>query len=112
MDPLLLNTEQMIGSNIDMNDESSSDIGRNANKARMDLLNSTGIDAALGSLSITSSSGIPITTITKVTYKDFEERMLPIIKAENPGLRLSQYKEKVYNLWKKSPENPANQIIS
>jgi Coiled-coil domain-containing protein 124 /Oxs1 len=22
---------------------------------------------------------------------------------------LSQYKERVYNLWKKSPENPANQ---
>jgi membrane protein involved in colicin uptake len=101
-DPLFTNTEEMIGA---ISDDDPSDIGRVANQARMDLANSAGIDAALDHLNIQTTSAS-----TKVTYHDFEVRMLPIVKSENPGLRLSQYKEKVYNLWKKSPENPANQI--
>ena len=28
---------------------------------------------------------------------------------ENPRLRLHQYKEHIFKLWKRSPENPANQ---
>lgn len=39
----------------------------------------------------------------------FEERMLPEVKADYPGLKLSQYKEKIFDIWKKSPENPLNQ---
>jgi hypothetical protein len=32
------------------------------------------------------------------------------VKADYPGLRLTQYKEKIFALWKKSPENPENQL--
>ena len=39
----------------------------------------------------------------------FEERELPILKAENPSLRLSQLKELMAKKWKKAPENPLNQ---
>jgi hypothetical protein len=35
--------------------------------------------------------------------------MLPQIKQDFPGLKLSQYKQKLFDLWKKSPENPLNQ---
>jgi Coiled-coil domain-containing protein 124 /Oxs1 len=109
LDPLLANTQRLLSeggislpsdrdSEISTDDISSEMVGRNANKARMELAGASGIDAALGTL-----------TLKKITYADFEERMLPIVKAEQAGLRLSQYKERVYNLWKKSPENPANQ---
>jgi Coiled-coil domain-containing protein 124 /Oxs1 len=105
LDPLLANTEQMIGSIPD--DDAEPMVGRKANKARMGAAGTSGIDAALGNLDISSGN-----KSARVTYADFEERMLPVVKAENPGLRLSQFKEKVYALWKKSPENPANQFPS
>ena len=116
MDPLMANTELMIGNMIDddTNNNNNNDVGREANKARMDL--DSGIDAALDTLNIhstgtTAATGSGITATTKVTYADFEQRMLPVVKAEHAGLRLSQYKERVFQLWKKSPENPANQVL-
>ena len=45
----------------------------------------------------------------KSAYAAFEERELPRIKQENPGLRLSQIKQMLQKTWKKSPENPMNQ---
>lgn len=42
----------------------------------------------------------------KSAYAAFEERELPILKAENPGLRLTQLKQQLQKTWKKSPENP------
>jgi len=36
--------------------------------------------------------------------------MLPILKEELPGLKLSQYKERIFDLWKTAPENPRNQV--
>jgi hypothetical protein len=42
----------------------------------------------------------------KSAYAAFEEREMPRLKAENPGLRLSQLKQQIQKLWKKSPENP------
>ncbi|GFR33940.1 coiled-coil domain-containing protein 124-A [Trichonephila clavata] len=45
----------------------------------------------------------------KAAYLAFEERNLPILKAENPNLRLSQLKQMLKKEWMKSPENPLNQ---
>lgn len=44
----------------------------------------------------------------KAAYKAFEEANLPRIKAENPSLRLSQWKQILFKEWQKSPENPLN----
>lgn len=44
----------------------------------------------------------------KAAYKAWEERELPRIRAEQPGMKLSQYKERLFSEWKKSPENPMN----
>jgi Coiled-coil domain-containing protein 124 /Oxs1 len=106
LDPLLANTEQMIG----VMDEEI--VGRQANRAKMDEeAGATGIDAALSSLNIRGGAGgATLVKSSKALYNEFEERMLPIVKAEFPGLRLSQYKEKIWQLWKKSPDNPANQV--
>ncbi|XP_029160181.1 coiled-coil domain-containing protein 124 [Nylanderia fulva] len=45
----------------------------------------------------------------KAAYTSFEEKMMPIIKEQNPTLRLSQLKQILRKEWTKSPENPLNQ---
>ncbi|KAL5675262.1 hypothetical protein ACJX0J_011393, partial [Zea mays] len=45
----------------------------------------------------------------KSTFKAFEEAELPKLKEEKPGLTLHQYKDMIWKLWKKSPDNPLNQ---
>ena len=45
----------------------------------------------------------------KAAYKAFEEIQLPILKAENPNLRLSQLKQMLKKDWVRSPDNPLNQ---
>jgi len=40
----------------------------------------------------------------------FEEAELAKQKEEKPGLTLHQYKEMIWKLWKKSPDNPLNQV--
>ncbi|KAI9272856.1 hypothetical protein BDA99DRAFT_432935, partial [Phascolomyces articulosus] len=45
----------------------------------------------------------------KAALAAYEERELPRVRKENPGLRLSQLKEIIFKEFKKSPENPHNQ---
>jgi hypothetical protein len=104
MDPLLANTAAMIG------DDVVEQVGRNANKARMEA-DDSGIDAALGTLNVSAVPGVPTQAKSaKALYNEYEARTLPVVKDDYPGLRLTQYKEKVWNMWKKSSENPANQV--
>ena len=42
----------------------------------------------------------------KAAYKAYEDKNLPILKAENPNMRLSQLKQMLKKDWMKSPENP------
>lgn len=42
----------------------------------------------------------------KDIFKEFYKTQFQLLKEENPGLRLNQYKERIYKLWKKSSENP------
>jgi len=70
----------------------------------------TGVDAALDVLAGGGVSADPHPEKRrKALYKAFEEKQLPILREDHPGLKLSQYKERIFDLWKKSPENPANQ---
>jgi hypothetical protein len=101
MDPLLASTQEMIrGTADDL-------VGRNANKALDEENAASGIDGALSALNI--GGGPSTVPSAKALYKAFEERMMPEVKADYPNLKLSQYKDKIFQLWKKSPENPANQ---
>lgn len=45
----------------------------------------------------------------KAAYNSFEEQMMPIIKEQNPTLRLSQLKQLLKKEWMKSSDNPLNQ---
>lgn len=103
----------------DDDDDASSTKSSLPSKAFDDLpeYSASNIDDALFLLDATSSS-----TPTKVgsmerhperrvkaAYAAFEERELPMLKENFPGLRLSQLKEKLHRMWQKSPENPFNQ---
>ncbi|KAK7116261.1 coiled-coil domain-containing protein 124-A-like [Littorina saxatilis] len=48
----------------------------------------------------------------KAAYAKFEAENLPILKAENPNMRLSQLKQMLKKDWMKSPENPLNQRVA
>lgn len=46
-----------------------------------------------------------------MAFKEFYRIQYLLLKEENPNLRLNQYKERIYKLWKKSPDNPSNKMI-
>ena len=60
----------------------------------------TGLDNILSSFSTEDS----------ISFNKFYHQQLPIMKSEYPGLRLTQYQQKIHLLWKKSPLNKNNQI--
>lgn len=61
----------------------------------------TGIDSAIDALSDKP---------TTQTFNEFYECQLKILKEEQPGLRLSQYNDRIHIMWKKSPLNPKNLV--
>ena len=48
----------------------------------------------------------------KAAYKAFEAIHLPRLKAENPNLRMSQFRQMLKKDWSRSPDNPLNQRTS
>jgi len=77
-------------------------IEANTNR-QTDTVEATGIDAALSALEGDEGKK------SKMTYKEFEAKVLPEIQAENPGLKMSQAKDKASKMWDRAPENPKNQ---
>ncbi|KAF7359118.1 DUF1014-domain-containing protein [Mycena sanguinolenta] len=47
----------------------------------------------------------------QAAFEAYQERELPVVRQEHPGLRLQQYKELLFKQFKKSPENPFNQVV-
>lgn len=48
----------------------------------------------------------------KAAYKNYEDRNIPLLKQENPNMKLSQLKQMLWKDWMKSPENPLNQRLA
>eukprot|EP00127_Corallochytrium_limacisporum_P000023 Clim_evm2s2 gene=Clim_evmTU2s2 len=67
----------------------------------------TGVDQAIGALG-GSMEGLDLhpEKRMKAAYKAYEEKWLPILRKENPSLRLTQIKEMLWKQWQKAPENP------
>eukprot|EP00956_Cyclotella_meneghiniana_P037820 scaffold145251_cov73-Cyclotella_meneghiniana.AAC.3 len=111
-DPLLANTDAMIG--MDGPDDDGGNtmaVGRKANVSSMDDIQASGLDSALSKLSMGAGGDDrhPEKRI-KAAYKAYEEKMMPEVKQQYPGLKRQQYLDKIFALWKKSPENPMNQV--
>ena len=72
------------------------------NKSFEDEINITGINEVLDALQSNNK--------LNSTYNKFYNEQMEILKQQNPGLRLSQYKDKIQKLWKSSDQNPNNKI--
>lgn len=112
-DPLLANTDAMIGPT-SVGDGDDADglgvplTGRAANVAAASGVTGSGIDGALSALTTGDTPDQHPEKRMKALHRAFEERMMPEMKEDYPGLRQAQYKEKIFQLWKKSSENPMN----
>lgn len=87
----------------------------NLNRVDIGSETATNLDEAISVLSLNDSSS----TVDKhpekrmkAAYEEFETARLPQLKAENPGLRLSQLKQMIWKEWTKSPENPLNKKLA
>ncbi|KAK9112567.1 hypothetical protein Scep_020086 [Stephania cephalantha] len=72
------------------------------------------VEDAIARMSVGEGSGLPVDRHPerrlKASFKAFEGAELPKLKEEKPGLTHNQYKDMIWKLWKKSPDNPLNQI--
>ncbi|KAH8417480.1 hypothetical protein KR222_000732 [Zaprionus bogoriensis] len=85
-------------------------IEENLNRSLADTSVATNVDEALAVLSVNDNEEDkhPEKRM-RAAYKAFEASNLPRIKAENPSLRMSQWKQMLMKEWNKSPDNPFNQ---
>ena len=80
------------------------------------IFSATGVENAISALSLATKNDSDSPSDRnpekrmKAAYMAFEERRLGEMKSEMPGLKRSQYKEKIWKEWQKSPENPMNQM--
>ena len=73
-----------------------------------DEFTATGLDAAVDLLSVEEKNDAHPERRRKALYNAYFESQLVIMKAEYPNLKLSQYKERIFEKWQSSPENPMN----
>ncbi|KAH8414273.1 hypothetical protein KR215_001754 [Drosophila sulfurigaster] len=81
----------------------------NLNRSLADTDVATNVDEALAVLSVNDDDDKHPEKRMRAAYKTFESNNLPRIKAENPSLRMSQWKQMLMKEWNKSPDNPFNQ---
>jgi len=79
----------------------------NLNRAMFDVHVASTVDEAIKVLKVDDSEEDkhPEKRM-KAAYKAYEDAQMPIIKAENPSLKLSQLKQIIFKNWQKAPENP------
>ena len=53
---------------------------------------------------------LPCCRRAKAAFAAFSDRELPQLKLDRPGLKQSQYKDALWKLWQKAPENPFNRV--
>jgi len=81
----------------------------NLNRIMANTTVATTVDEAIAALSVNSDDPDrhPEKRV-KAAYKAFEAENLPRIKAENPSMRMSQWKQMLHREWTKSSQNPLN----
>ncbi|KAK0492084.1 hypothetical protein EDD18DRAFT_1184681 [Armillaria luteobubalina] len=71
----------------------------------------TGIDNALDLLEVVTAKMDKASRHPEAAFEAYQERELPVLKQDHPGLRLQQYKDLLHKQFQKSPENPFNQTL-
>mmetsp|Transcript_17938 Transcript_17938/g.18007 ORF Transcript_17938/g.18007 Transcript_17938/m.18007 type:complete len:255 (-) Transcript_17938:228-992(-) len=81
----------------------------NKNRQESEYEEASGLDAAIGLLTVKGDETVlHPEKKQKAAYNAYYERTLPIMKEDYPGLKLSQYKQRIFDQWQKAPENPMN----
>jgi hypothetical protein len=75
-----------------------------------DYEDARGLDAAVGLMAIGGKTDEHPERRQKAMFNAYSETQLIQMREDFPGLKLSQYKERIFNAWNKSSENPKNQI--
>lgn len=78
------------------------------NTNKEDDISASGIEDAIAALS-TDAEAPKGRVNLKAEFKKFEEAEMARLREDQPGLKLSQYKERCWQNWQKSPDNPLNQ---
>ncbi|KAI7735672.1 hypothetical protein M8C21_008211 [Ambrosia artemisiifolia] len=77
------------------------------------VIEARSVEEAIAQMAV--SDGLPVDKHPekrlKASFKAFEEAEMPNLKAEKPGLTHTQYKDMIWKMWKKSPDNPMNQFL-
>lgn len=82
---------------------------QNTNRMDSEFEDVSGLDAAIGLLTVKGDEAMQHPEKKqKAAYNAYFDRMLPQMKEDCPGLKLSQYKERIFDMWQKAPENPMN----
>lgn len=76
-----------------------------------DYEDARGLDAAVGLMDMGGKVDEHPERRQKAAYNAYYESALIMMREDHPGLKLSQYKERIFDDWKTSPENPKNQNI-
>lgn len=79
------------------------------------LIEARSVEEAIAKISIAEGSLPPDRhpeRRLKASFKAFEEAELTKLKEEKPGLTLNQYRDLIWKMWKKSPDNPLNQVAA
>lgn len=95
---------------------SASSDGGDSNDS-IEKFSASNLDDALFLLESTNISSTSINNVEKhperrmkAAFAAFEAREMPKLRAEYPSLKHSQLLERLHKSWKKSPENPFNQL--
>ena len=73
----------------------------------------SGIDGAIDALAVSDGAAdAHPERRRKALYNAYLEQMLPMMRVEHPGLRLQQYKERIFEMWQSALENPVNSTAS
>lgn len=96
---------------------SLSNDGDQSSSESIEKFSASNLDDALLLLESTNISSTSLNNVEKhperrmkAAFCAFEGREMPKLRAENPTLKHSQLLERLHKMWKKSPENPFNQL--
>lgn len=78
------------------------------NRAADGAVDARSLDAAVAALTVGGGEDVDRRPEkrARAAFAAYSERELARLKAEKPGLKLSQYKDLVWRAWLKAPENP------
>ncbi|CAG9465010.1 unnamed protein product [Pedinophyceae sp. YPF-701] len=79
------------------------------NNKRDDFVDASNLADAVRQLEAMELRGSTSSPKVAMTFKLYYPRKIEELKAEKPGLKLTQYKDLAWNAWQRSPENPKNQ---